>query len=331
MPSLCSRCAVLGTPAVLLVLALARPAGAFTLAFEGFEPSGDEWVDCGLDIQGNDQLVVVDPPEEPGLAVFGGFSDLLIDGNETVRFEFLAGPATGVRYAVSALEFAGGATVSGYDAELDLIDSVEVSGLGEKDVSALFGGVPLGAFRVTSAVGGHRIGSVTFAPDGGLVVLDMTHAPDVQQPSLQHCGVSVAGSGDLYVDGSTGIGVRSGPGGLDHFVEPGESIAVELDGPVTSLSYASSSSGPAVPSVSVTGFGASGAPVGPLQVDSAGPVDVTALFGGAPLTGFALDVLAGDLALTTLTVPEPGAAAAGAAGLASLARLARRRRARAAR
>jgi hypothetical protein len=310
-----------------LTLALASPARAFTLEFAGFEPSGDEWVGCGLEIQATTLLVVVDPPEEPGLAVFGGPSDFLIDGNESVQFEFVSGPATGVRYTVSAIAFTGGAMIDGYDAELDLIDTVEVSGTGVKDVSALFGDVPLGAFRVTNSVGGHRIGSVTFETPDGLVSVDLRGAPDVQQPSLQHCGIGFAGSADLYVSPLTGIGVRTGAGGLDYFIEPGESLTVELDEPVTSLSYAQTSNGVTVPRALVTGFGATGAPIGQVEIESAGPVDVSALFGSAPLTGFELTVLDGDLALIELVVPEPGAAGAGLAALASLAALRRGRRA----
>jgi len=305
--------------AVAVSLGLASPAHAFTVEFAGFEPSGDEWVGCGLEVQATTLLVVVDPPEAPGLAVFGGPSDFLIDGNESVLFEFVDGPATGVRYTVSAIAVGGGATIEAYDAGLDAIGSVEVSGTGVKDVSALFGDAPLGAFRVTNSVGGHRIGSVTFQPPGGAVTVNLRGAPDTQQPSLQHCGVGFSGSGDLYVSAVTGIGVRNGPGGLDYFIEPGESLTVELDEPAAGLAYAQVSNGPAVPRARITAFGTTGAVFGQTEVESAGPVEVSALFGGAPLTGFDVAVLEGDLALTELTiVPEPGAAAAGLAALAGL-------------
>jgi hypothetical protein len=303
-----------------LALLLAAPARAFTLEFAGFEPSGDEWVGCGLDVQGTTLLVVVDPPEAPGLAVFGGPSDFLIDGNESVLFEFAGGPATDVRYTVSAIAMTGGATVEGYDAELDSIGSVEVSGAGVKDVSALFGEAPLGAFRVTNSVGGHRIGSVTFRPPGGAVTVDLRGAPDVQQESLQHCGIGFSSTDLIYVSAVTGMGVRSGPGGLDYFIEPGESLTIELDEPAWELSYAGTSSAPGAPRARITAFGTTGAVYGQVEIETPGPVDVSALFGGASLTGFDVEVLEGDLALTELVVvPEPGAAAAGLAALGGLA------------
>jgi hypothetical protein len=311
------------------LLAFAGGARAFTLEFAGFEPSGDEFYGCGLEIQASTLLVVVDPPDTPGLAVFGGGSDQLIDGNESVRFEFVTGPATAVSYTVSAIFFSGGATITGYDASLDEIGDVEVSGLGEKDVSKLFGNVPLGAFRVNNAIGGHRIGSVTFQPPGGLVTVDLTEAPDTQTPSLQHCGISVGsgGTGDLYVNSATGIGVGGiSVGELDEFVEVGESLVVEFDERVLQLSYTQDTSGVAPPEVEVTGFGLGGGPIGTAIVDDAGPIDVTALFAGAPLTGFALAPLAGDFSLLDLRfVPEPAPGFGSLAALLALMRLRRRR------
>lgn len=293
------------------LLAFASGAHAFTLEFAGFEPSGDEFYGCGLVITASTTLIVVDPPETPGLAVFGGPSDQLIDGNESVRFEFLTGAATAVSYTVSAVAFSGGATLTGYDASLDEIGSVAVSGTGPKDVSKLFGNVPLGAFRVTNAIGGHRIGSVTFQPPGGLVTVDLTEATDTQTPSLQHCGIGIGsdGTGDLYVNFATGIGVGGiSAGELDEFVEVGEALEVEFDERVLQLSYSHDTSGVTPPEVEVTGFGLDGGPIGTAIVDDAGPIDVTALFAGAPLTGFALAPLAGDLSLMELSfVPEPGA------------------------
>lgn len=321
--SLLRRRRRLGALAVLLGLGLARGADAFTMEFAGFEPSGDEFVGCGLQIGATTLLIVVDPPEAPGLAVSGGPSDLMIDGNESVAFEFVTGPATSVRYTVSAIAFAGGASIEAYDAELDLIGSVEVSGLGEKNVSALFGDVPLGGFRVTNSVGGHRIGSVTFEPPDRLVTVDMRGATDTQTPSLQHCGVGVDsnGTGDLYVSHATGIGVGGLSAGVSNdYVEVGESLVVELDERSFDLSYAQTSSGVSPPEVEITGFGVDGGPIGTATVEDAGPIDVSALFPGAPLTGFALAPLAGDLALLDVTiVPEPGAAATGLAAVAGLA------------
>jgi MYXO-CTERM domain-containing protein len=65
---------------------------------------------------------------------------------------------------------------------------------------------------------------------------------------------------------------------------------------------------------------------GQVEIESGERVDVSELFGGATLTGFDVEVLEGDLALTELViVPEPGAAAAGFAALAGLAALGARR------
>jgi hypothetical protein len=300
------------------LLATAPLAHAFTLELGKLEPSGDQFFGCGLMIEGTNILVAVGPPEgASGIGVFGGFSDLLIDGNENVLFEFLNGPATSVRYTVSAIAVAGGATIEAYDAAMDLIGSVEVSGLGEKNVSQLFGQVPLGAFRVTNSIGGHRIGSVTFQPPGGQVTVDMRDATDTQTPSLKYCGVGVGsdGTGDLYVDSSTGIGVGGiSAGVLNYFVEVGESLVAEFDTGVSDLSFAYDTSGAAVPEIEVTGFAFDGTTLGTTTVESAGSVDVSALFLGLPLTGFALTPLAGDLSLLGVTfVPEPDAGAAGLA------------------
>lgn len=313
-------------PALAVVLlAAAAPASAFTLAFEGIDPSGDQLYGCGLEINGSDRLIVVDPPAVPGLAVLGGPSDLFLDGNESIYFEFLDGPATSVRYTVSEIVVSGGATIEAYDAELDPIGSKEVSGAGEKDVSALFGGVPLGAFRVTNAIGGHRIGSVSFQPPGGAVTVELSDAPDEQQDDLKYCGVGFSVDDGLFYVSAAGLGIGSAAGTLDFFLEPGEGLTVELDEPVGGLSYAHTSNGPGVPRARVTAFGATGAVLGEVEVQTAAPVDVTALFGGASLTGFHLAVLEGDLALAELViVPEAGAAAGGAAALCALAALRRR-------
>jgi hypothetical protein len=107
--------------------------------------------------------------DEPdaGLGVIGGWFDWAIDRTEFVTVSF-GRPATGVSIYVShALDIDhddvyGKTTITGFDAEGLEIDRFEFAGAGTKNVSALFGDVPLSKFMVKDDVDGIAIGSLSF-------------------------------------------------------------------------------------------------------------------------------------------------------------------------
>jgi hypothetical protein len=103
-----------------------------------------------------------------GVGVVGGSGDSTLDPDESLLFSFTS-PVSGVSYSV---QFATDADadglfaetwVEGYGADGKLIAVGTLSGVASKDVSGLFGGVPLSAFRVHMKDNERmRISGVTF-------------------------------------------------------------------------------------------------------------------------------------------------------------------------
>ena len=105
-----------------------------------------------------------------GLGVVGGSSDNDVDGAELLRFSIDADAATDVSYFVAAAGnldgdgLAGEATVEAFDPSNSSLGVVAVNDTGTKNVSAMFGGEPIGAFVVRANVDNLRIQRVTYAP-----------------------------------------------------------------------------------------------------------------------------------------------------------------------
>jgi hypothetical protein len=122
------------------------------------------WVG-GSDVGGSPaNLVLTDAPDEfGGIGVEGGLESDYIDDGETVIFDFAPGRASNVSYRMhqisSALpaEFFTPYVVTIWDVDGNTLFSQSVQRVGTIDVSALVGGLPIGAFRVESQVGGNAL------------------------------------------------------------------------------------------------------------------------------------------------------------------------------
>jgi hypothetical protein len=106
----------------------------------------------------------VDDPN--GLGVVGGNSDFQLDGSESVTFTF-AGAAYDVRYSVV---FSGNLNgqAPGAEATIEAFQGTEslgvktVGDVGDKDVSGMYGDVPITSFVLTANVDSQRIDEMFF-------------------------------------------------------------------------------------------------------------------------------------------------------------------------
>jgi hypothetical protein len=105
---------------------------------------------------------------DAGLGVVGGYWDWSIDSSEFVTFTFTR-PATNVKIFVThALDVNndnvyGKSTVTAYDAGGQQLGSFDIAGYGSKNLSALFGDVPISKFMVKDDIDGIAIGALSFA------------------------------------------------------------------------------------------------------------------------------------------------------------------------
>ena len=105
-----------------------------------------------------------------GLGVVGGLFDNDVDGTEYLRFSVNGGAAADVSYLVSAAGnlngngVGGEATIEAFDHAGTSIGTRVVSGVGTKDVSALFANLPIRAFIATANVDNFRVGSAAYTP-----------------------------------------------------------------------------------------------------------------------------------------------------------------------
>jgi hypothetical protein len=99
--------------------------------------------------------------------VVGGYWDWSIDSSEFVTFTFVR-PASNVKIFVThALDVNndgvyGKSAVTGYGVEGQSLGQLDIAGYGSKNISALFGEVPLSKFMVKDDVDGIAIGSLSF-------------------------------------------------------------------------------------------------------------------------------------------------------------------------
>jgi len=129
-----------------------------------------------------------------GLGIVGGGSDFNVDGSETITFTFggesvsisYFAPSAGQSGAVNNPSLVGERNLEAFSPSGTSLGSVAQDGVGSFDVSAVFGGVPIGSFSITPLPGeSFRIGSLTFVvlPSGGLAVIAPTGMEEVARLS----------------------------------------------------------------------------------------------------------------------------------------------------
>lgn len=256
-----------------------------------------------------------------------------------VIFPVLTGiGATDVSYRIDA---AGNENASGPPGEafLEAFGSTggslgvrAVSGTGTNDVSALFAGAPIGFLLLTAAGDSQRIGQIAFTPaaaSGTILVLDGFGF--VITSSFEICDAAITGSADVVL---TAAGLRIAGGNSPSLLEGSEWVRFDFEQPQTVVSYrntaASDGNGNGtVADAFVEGYGAGGVSLGLVSVHGEGLKDVTALFGGAPLTGFRVVANVDAQRLSSVFyAPEAGVAETGTAALAALVLEGRRARSR---
>jgi hypothetical protein len=316
--------ALLTALAAIGVLGASDRAGAFDL-FLSFRhlgsqtiPSGQSLAACGIAATSDG---VLQTQQNLGM----GVGDTFVDDGEVVDFAFDI-PALGVSYDVGAAVngdgdgLSGEHTVEAFDASNASLGVQALSGSGVKDVSALFGDVPISHFVLTADADGIRLSRVTYAAVDGevntLEVPPLASGVATSMPVFPECGADVSSP-----DGNVLVGVApSQIGVVDADVDPGESLEIEFVEPVRDVIYALAAG--ADHSFEIFGEGDVSLGTG---VGTAGDND-TSLVSTTPVKTLVLTATTEPIAFgyATFVVPEPGALAAAASAIAALAARARR-------
>jgi hypothetical protein len=314
--------------AALGLLAAPGRAGALEL-FLSFRhlgsqtiPSGQSLAACGIAVTSAGVLQTQQ--------VFGmGVGDTFVDSGEAVDFAFDI-PAEGVRYEVATAVngdgdgLSGEHTVEAFDASNASLGVQAQSGEGIKDVSALFGDVPISHFVVSTEADGIRIGRASYAAlDGEVNTLEvppLNAGVATSMPVFPECGANVSSP-----DGNVLVGVApSQIGVVDGDIDPGETLEIEFEEPVSDVIYALANAGASNDDHAFEIFNAAGVSLG-TGVGGAGEND-TSLVSALPVKTLVLTATTESIAFgyATFVVPEPGAFMAAASALVALAACARR-------
>jgi Ca2+-binding RTX toxin-like protein len=141
-----------------------------------------------------------------------GINDLFIHTGDTITFSFDSGAATDVSYFVNYVDSGdsdgvrGEATIEAFGVEGNSLGTQNVDSLGAKNVSQLFGGVPISKFQVSGRDGDFLgIQSVSFTP--------------VEAGTQQYGGTGrdtlTGNNGNDLLDGGSGDDILYGKGGND--------------------------------------------------------------------------------------------------------------------
>jgi hypothetical protein len=278
-----------------------------------------------------------------GWGLQGGTSDLLLDSGEETQLRF-AFPVRALTYqVVSATNGdgdAGGETfVEAFDASDASLGVELVSGIGTKDVSSLFGDVPIERIVLTAGpsdgVRLRRISydlpageSITIYPGQGFFAASSSYVT----AELNQCGAVFRGSpGSVRSQGGVeGISVTGG--NAESLIDAGEELEVELEEPVLGVRYRLTGANDVNTNGEdgdhfVEAFDEFGDSLGLRSADADGTIDLSApaYYGSQWISRFVLIAVADQFRLSNVTiVPEPDAALAALVSMALLALLRRR-------
>jgi hypothetical protein len=123
----------------------------------------DQFVQAGVSIVGTSDLQFSDEAStmafRPGLGVVGGVYNWSIDSEEFVTITFTPNAATNVRYYVEGLDVDdddvfGETAVTAYAMTGEPIETLTITDTGSKNISALFGNVPISKLTIRTGEDG---------------------------------------------------------------------------------------------------------------------------------------------------------------------------------
>ena len=272
-----------------------------------------------------------------GLGV--GASGTTIENGEEVVVT-LPAASLGVTYSVSASTNSDGdglfgeSYVEAFDASDATLGVRAMSGIGPKNLTNLFGGVPIKKYQITGGDDTIRVRQLGYDLPAGVVVdsyFALLSAETFSASSFTQCGVTFRGSPrDAYLY-SYGISVAGG--NAEVYVDGDEDLEIEFDEPVTGAGYtlddATNVNGGTLGGHFVEAFDRNGASLGLRSASGLDPIDLSdplLFFGDEPISRFVLIGVADQFRLDRVSfVPEPeGAAVTAALALASLGAARRR-------
>jgi hypothetical protein len=284
-------------------------------------------------------------PSSAGVFLLGGglgvgASGTTIENGEEVVVT-LPAASLGVSYSVSTSTNSDGdglfgeSYVEAFDADDATLGVLAMSALGTKNLTNLFGGVPIKSYQITGGDDPIRVQHLGYELPEGIVVnsyLAVIGAATVSESEFTQCGITFRGSpGAAYLD-SNGISVAGG--NADVYVDGDEDLEIEFDTPVTGAGYtlddATNVNGGTLGGHFVEAFDRNGASLGLRSASGLDPIDLStpSYFGDEPISRFVLIGVADQFRLGRVNfVPEPaGAAVTAALALASLGAARRRSR-----
>ena len=210
-----------------------------------------------------------------------------------------------------------------------------LNGTGDKDVSALFGGVPIKRYTITGGDDSIRLRSFGYDLPAGVALETapgFTTGAPYSATSFDQCGVTFRGIPRAAHLGNGGVSVVGG--NADIWQDGDEDLEIEFAEPVPGAGYrlddATNVNGGTLGGHFVEAFDANGDSLGLRSASGLGPIALTdpSFFGPVAISRFVLIGVADQIRLQQISfVPEPASAApTSALVLAAFAAIRTRRR-----
>ena len=267
-----------------------------------------------------------------GLGVVGGASDQLLDSTESLSLRFSGdgkAVASHFSYTVNVANngdgdgLSGETTVYGFGASGELLGNVSVSGTGTKQISPLFSQELSRILIVPKDNDSIRLEDFGLVAYGPTSSIEFESEPTQQVAQIDQDGITVtaldAASQPADVNTVNGFGLVVEGGPSDTLVDSGESVRFDFDGVAGRAWYqvleAGNGDGDGLIGESrVYAWTANNHLLGNVLVSGTGTFNVTALFGGQPISFFRVYARDSDwIRIRRVAFACPGSVGAGPA------------------
>ncbi|HND54590.1 MAG TPA: hypothetical protein PLV92_19395, partial [Pirellulaceae bacterium] len=257
-----------------------------------------------------------------GLGVVGGAFSSALDGVESLRFTFTNAPAVGVHYFVASGGNLNGngtvadGTIEAWDGNGVSLGVLAINNTGDKDLSLLFGGVPLSAFQVNANVDNQIISQLSYNAAVTPKPISFTNLGTFTTASLSTNGVTVtaddgANPATVNVLNLNGLGVVGGA--FSNTVDGSEALLFDFGGTLMDqvvwfVSSAGNLNGNGtVGDATVEAWDRFGNSLGVVAINGSGNHDLRSVFGPIEFTKFRVRANVDNHVVASLSVTRSNA------------------------